>query len=168
MTESGGYCGAEVCLAGHVIRDVRSYGSDEPPLVKYCTTCGAPVIYRCVHHDCKAPILGSFYYDDVGDWTWQGLHAYCHNCGNPYPWTEAALRAAEALADDQEQLTDQEREVLKSSILDVVRDTPMVTVAVGRIQRLGAKAGPAAMAGLREILIGLITEATKQRLWPGS
>ena len=93
------------------------------------------------------------------------LPAFCPDCGEPYPWTEAALKAAHELSDEQENLSPEERYLLKKSIDDIVRETPQATVAVSRFKRLVAKAGPVAADMYREILLPLLNEAIKKAIW---
>ena len=46
--------------------------------------------------------------------------AFCYKCGDPFPWTAAALRAAEDLADEMDALSDDEKESLKKTLPDLV------------------------------------------------
>lgn len=94
------------------------------------------------------------------------LPIFCPDCGEPYPWTEAALKAAQELSDELENLSPEERDLLKKSIDDIVRETPQATVAVSRFKRLVAKAGPVAADMYREILLPLLSEAVKRTIWP--
>ena len=93
--------------------------------------------------------------------------SFCHKCGKPYPWTEATLRAAQELSDEIEGLTHAERNVLKRSLDDIVRDTPQTTVAATRFKRLAAKSGKAAAEGFRNILIDVVSGTAKKIIWPG-
>ncbi|MFC2060747.1 DUF2321 domain-containing protein [Chloroflexota bacterium] len=94
------------------------------------------------------------------------LPIFCPDCGKPYPWTEAKLRAAQELTDLQEDLSLEEREILKKSIDDIVRDAPQATVAVSWFKRLVAKVEPVAADMYREILLPLLSEAVKRQIWP--
>ena len=94
------------------------------------------------------------------------LPIFCPDCGKPYPWTEAKLKAAQELADELENLSPEECDLLKKSIDDIVRETPQATVAVSRFKRLVAKAGPVAADMYREILLPLLSETAKKLIWP--
>jgi len=94
------------------------------------------------------------------------LPVFCPDCGEPYPWTEAALKAAQELSDELENLSPEECDLLKKSIDDIVRETPQATVAVSRFKRLVAKAGPVAADMYREILLPLLSETVKKLIWP--
>lgn len=50
--------------------------------------------------------------------------AYCHNCGKPYPWTEATMRAAEHIIDMLDELTPDQKKQLVDFIPDIIVETP--------------------------------------------
>ncbi|WP_096467743.1 DUF2321 domain-containing protein [Aneurinibacillus soli] len=52
--------------------------------------------------------------------------AYCRNCGNAYPWTEEALKAAKELADEIDGLTSDEKELLTQLCLATSRLTCLI------------------------------------------
>ena len=93
------------------------------------------------------------------------LPIFCPDCGKPYPWTEAKLKAAKELTDLLEELEPEEREILKKSFNDIVRDTPQTTVAATRFKRLAAKAGKVAADGLKDILVDIASETAKKLIW---
>lgn len=154
------YDTAQICTNGHLINEqlISSPHIDK----KFCDKCGAPTITNC--HYCRATIRGAYHTpSSVSSWT---RPSFCTECGKAYPWTEAALKAAQELSDELENLSPEERDLLKKSIDDIVRETPQATVAVSRFKRLVAKAGPAAADIYREILLPLLSEAIKKSIWP--
>jgi hypothetical protein len=70
------------------------------------------------------------------------------------------------LADELDDLTPQEREVLKGSLDDLVADTPRTALAATRFKKVVARAGPVVAEGLKELLIGVVTESAKKMIWP--
>jgi len=94
------------------------------------------------------------------------LPSFCPDCGKPYPWTEAKLKAAQELSDELDNLSSEERNLLKKSLDDIVRDTPQTTVAATRFKKLVAKAGKVAADGFRDILVDVLSEAAKKIIWP--
>ena len=94
------------------------------------------------------------------------LPSFCPDCGEPYPWTEAKLKAAQELTDLNEDLSPEEREILKKSFDDIIRDTPKTPVAATRFKRLIAKAGPVVAEGFRKILVDIASETAKKIIWP--
>jgi hypothetical protein len=58
-----------------------------------------------------------------------------------------------------------ERQLLKASLPDLVRDVPMTRVAAGRFKRLAAKAGADAADTFREVLISVLSETARRIIW---
>lgn len=149
---------------------------------KFCSRCGAPVITKC--QNCNAPINGFYHEGSADEFDIDGMieeivnpppniapdyttvRSFCPDCGKSYPWTEAKLKAAQELADELVKLSPEERDLLKKSLDDIVRDTPQTTVAVNRFKKLVAKAGPVAADGFRKILVDVLSEAVKKAIWP--
>lgn len=107
---------AQVCENGHLRNSDTSTHSAKNE--DFCSICGAKVISACPH--CSSQIRGAYYmnkpiysstmcnvlegrklsshisgYKDVKISNTVDVPAYCHNCGKPYPWTEATLQTAE-------------------------------------------------------------------------
>lgn len=167
MTSGGGtskpknwYDTAQICTNGHVINEqlVSSPHIDR----KFCERCGAPTVTECLH--CKATIKG-IHHSEFGTSGFTRPN-FCPNCGKPYPWTEAKLKAAKELSDEFDNLSPEERETLKKSLDDIVRDTPQTPVAATRFKKLAAKAGKVAAGALRDILVDIASEAAKKLIWP--
>ena len=159
MREKEGYDTAQICLNGHTINDYATqFPEDNKP---HCTECGERTTAACerCHHD----IRGRY-------WPSMSLAAYiqphfCQQCGEPYPWTERRLKAARDLSDVAEGLTQEERDTLKRSLDDIVRDTPQTIVAAARFKKLLARAGKGAAEGFRTILIDFVSETAKKAIW---
>lgn len=167
---------AQVCLNGHMVTDHSQ--SRREFSKKFCPACGAETITHCRH--CNAAIQGalhSTYWSGGSEYlgtppieqtrTTRGVvHAYCHSCGKPFPWTSAAIEAAKALAQELDELTDAEKILLQASIDDLVADTPRTNVALVRFKKLMPKLGRQAAEGLKNILVNVVTEAVKKQAWP--
>lgn len=154
------YDTAQICTNGHVINEQLK--SSPHIKKKFCDRCGAPTITKCQY--CRFTIKGTYHFgSNISSWV---RPSFCPDCGKPYPWTEAALKAAQEYSDELENLSPEERDLLKKSIDDIVRETPQATVAVSRFKRLVAKAGPVAADMYREILLPLLSEAVKRTIWP--
>lgn len=159
MTKDADYSIAQVCLNGHTIN--AALNSTQESDQRFCDKCGARTTTAC--QDCGAGIRGRYVRSRfVGPYVPPN---YCHGCGKPYPWTDATLGAARELADELDHLTPQEREILKGSLDDLVADTPRTALAATRFKKLVAKAGPVVAEGLRELLIGVVTESAKKMIW---
>ena len=152
-----------MCTNGHVIND--SAGSNPVRNAAFCGQCGRPSITACPA--CDRPIKGEY---NVPGIVAIGFvyhpPAYCDSCGKAYPWTQSRLEAARELAGEVDGLADDERRTLERTFDDLVSDTARTPVAVSRFRRLVAKAGPQAGNMFRELLVNVVTEATRQALWP--
>lgn len=118
----GYYDVAQICLNGHVIN--RTSQRNPEFNKKFCDQCGAETISACP--ECNAPLQGEYHVAGVADLSlhWPPADSFCHNCGKPYPWTQARLEAAEEFADILGDIPEKEREKLKQSLTDLVADTP--------------------------------------------
>ena len=129
---------------------------------EFCDECGALTITVC--QSCNLRIRGAY-----RDALIAGPYfppKFCEGCGKSFPWTEAKLKAAQELADEQDNLIPEERETLKKSLDDIVRDTPHTAVAATRFKKLVAKAGPMAASGFKDLLVDVISETAKKMIWP--
>ena len=176
----GWYDTAQICTNGHV----GNWMSISKPEYnkKFCYKCGAPTINNCPN--CNAPIRGYYHQGlltqeeldrmvlealnpppkTILDYT--TLPSFCPDCGKPYPWIEAKLKAARELTDLLEDLSSEEREALKKSFDDIVRDTPQTKVAATQFKRLAAKVGKIAAEQLRELVVDIASETAKKIIWP--
>ena len=155
MTDSW-YDTAQICTNGHVINSQLVHLPENNR--EFCDKCGAQTIINCPN--CNTPIRGYYHkvdraYEELDtmvneilnpppettlDYT--TVRSFCPDCGKPYPWTEAKLKAAQELADSLEDLSPEEREILKKSFDDIIRDTPQTVVAANKFKMLVAKVKP--------------------------
>lgn len=89
---------------------------------------------------------------------------FCHNCGRPYPWTEAKLQSAPALIDELEELSAEEKEKLKSSVEELARNAPSTEVAPLRVKKAFLKLSKAGAESLRQLLVDALSEAAKKAM----
>ena len=123
---------ARVCLNGHGTAYYE----------KFCGECGEETIADCPN--CNAHIRGVGLIGPRALLSWTAPK-YCTDCGQPFPWTAAKLKAVRELADEVEGLSDQDREVLKKDLGEIGMDTPSAEVGSVRIKRiLGKLRGPSA------------------------
>lgn len=148
-----------ICSNGH---EYSAYVELDETVNKFCTVCGEKLITQCPH--CDAFIPGYRGYKGIIS-VWRGPHeAYCESCGKPMPWTERALSAANELI-ALSGLSDPEKHDLVVSVQDLVTDSPRSSVAVTRLKLFSGKIGSAVMNGLRDVLIDVLSEATKKAIW---
>ena len=152
------YDTAQICQNGHVINSMASKYPESNQA--YCDKCGASTIISCPK--CQTPIRGDYHDILISHYS---APAYCHQCGQAFPWTRGALEAAHELADTLEELSDQEREELKKSIEDLLRETPRTRVAETKFKKLMLKAGKEAYDGMKSILTDIVSETVKKTLF---
>jgi len=158
-----GYDIAQICLNGHVVNDsVRSFPEHSK---NFCDKCGAKTITNCPN--CDSEVQGYYLVSGVispgYDFKAPG---FCHNCGKPYPWTEQKIHAAQELAQEIENLSEDEKKILTQSIDDIVKDSPKTPLATTRFKRIVSKAGKEVAGALRDILVDIASEAARKTLWP--
>ncbi|MBP0725947.1 DUF2321 domain-containing protein [Bacillus sp. RG28] len=157
------YSTAQICLNGHNI--TARYENRDSRSAEYCSDCGAKTITECT--SCKSDIRGFYNVPGVAVLGRKYIvPGYCHNCGQAYPWTEAALIAAKELAEEVENLTPREREILSQSIDDIVSNGPRTVVATTRFKNLASKFVPSIATGFKDILVDVVSESVKKSLWP--
>jgi hypothetical protein len=156
------------CLKGHYVGIVNSVirarssgqiralmerASIEDPhsLPAFCSKCGAANISDCQH--CGAAIKPRL----QGD-----IPSYCGRCGQPFPWTEHALSAANEFTDELSELTTEDKVTLKSTFIDLTSDTARTPVAATRFRKFMKKIGPGAADVLTKTLVSVSTEAAKK------
>lgn len=161
-SELHGFDTAQVCLNGHLINacaQTRPQRSE-----KFCTKCGAETVVACPL--CKAAIRGYFHIPRVYSPGPKNPPAFCHECGKPYPWTERRIEAARELADESVELDSGEKESLKATFNDLVRDTPKTPLAAQRFQKLWAKMKGPAAGTMKEILVQIVSETATKLIFP--
>ena len=148
------YDSALICTNGHLIND--SYNLEPQHNKKRCPQCGAATICNCP--GCAHEVQGRYY----GDGVTRGLYRppnNCHECGAPYPWTEARLRAiSELLA--MSDLSPADQAALRDSVPALTGETPSTPVAVRKWKGAGK-----ALELVGDVLKEVVSEAVKRQLF---
>jgi hypothetical protein len=157
----GVYRTAEICLNGHV---TTSSADTSPELrEKYCSECGEPTITQCPN--CKSNIRGYYDVPNVIGFLEYTCPLFCHNCGNPFPWTERRIQAASELMELSDKLSESELTQFKADLDSLVKDTPQAKVASFRVKAFLGKAGKEIASAVRDILIDIVSETAKKAIW---
>jgi hypothetical protein len=151
---------AQICENGHVI---NSYHTNSPEHDQnFCDACGAPTITECP--TCHVGIRGNVLHD------YPNLNfmapSFCIYCGNPFPWTQTKISAATQFANELESIDEGDKAVLITSIIDLVKDTPSTPMAIVKFKKIMVKVGTVTASVFREILVDVLSEATKRALFP--
>jgi hypothetical protein len=150
----------QVCLNGHKTAEGLKTWPQHGK--QFCSNCGAATISKC--QNCQKDIPGFYHAPfNIADAV---VPVFCQSCGKPYPWTESKLKAAQELAQEVEGLSDSERDALKASLDDLVRDTPRTGLAATRFKRLVAKSGKGTAEAFKTILIDVLVETAKRVIFP--
>ena len=164
---------ALICESGHVVNEYSTLDSFRNLNPDFCATCGARNIGGCP--SCSAPIPGgTTWTEDYGS-----THStkdkpfvkpdHCVKCGAQFPWTQATIAAGLELADELDDLSDEDRDKLKRSFEEIARDTPQAEVAATRIKKIMAKVGGEGAKSIGRIAQQLVTQAAKDALFgPGT
>jgi hypothetical protein len=153
-TERSTYDTAQVCVNGHVIN--ASAASSPEFNQKFCDKCGLETLTSCP--ECNAPIKGHLRGSLAINYN---PPKFCGECGKAFAWTSRALQTARMYADELDKLSPGDRELLKGSLDELLKDTPATPLAASRFKKLLEKAGPGALECMKKIVIDLLTEAAK-------
>ncbi len=157
----GNFLTAQVCPNGHV----ATSGADQNPELRerFCSKCGEPTLTNC--EGCAAPIRGDFHVDGV--FSFGGIYnppAFCHNCGDAFPWTKRRVDGAVELLQTAD-LSENELQQFRADLVELTKDSPKVQVASLRFKKTMTKAGSAVASGVRDIVIDVLSEAAKKAIW---
>jgi hypothetical protein len=125
----------------------------ERSIQAFCTRCGARNITAC--EACQTPINHRF----AGE-----THSYCAGCGKPFPWTETALTTAREYADELEELSNEDKTILKATFTDLTVDSPKTEIAASRFKSILRKLAPDAAETIRKTIVEIASETAVKLL----
>ncbi len=150
---------AQICLNGHPTNSSADINPERNQ--SFCQKCGAATIMKC--ETCNAPIRGTYDVPGVAAIGFKYISpSFCPNCGKAYPWTAMKLKAAEAICDMIDTLTDREKQELKESMNNLVHDNPYLLVSAVKFRSLILKAGPVMKAALWETISEAVDKKAAQ------
>ncbi|WP_382400753.1 DUF2321 domain-containing protein [Lentibacillus salinarum] len=105
----GEYGGTQICLDGHTI--TYNYELGSPLQAKHCRKCGKETITQCL--SCNAAIRGKYNIPNIitAGYKYE-LPNLCHECGQPYPWTQTLLDNAVEIVALDEYLDNDDKEII--------------------------------------------------------
>lgn len=160
---SGYYDTAQVGTNGHVVNE--HFHERPAHNERFCSFCGEHTITWC--EKCGAEIRGSYEVPSVAV-LGPGLEtppSFCHEGGHSYPWAGRRLQAAKDMADELDELSEEEKQKLKASLDDLIRDTPQAEVAGARFKKIMRKVGKESCTAMKELMIGIAGETAKKALF---
>ncbi len=151
---------AQICLNGHLINEASVGYPDSNQ--EFCSKCGVKTIRVC--QSCSARIRGAFRDSYIPEN--YVIPAFCSACGQPFPWTSAKIQTAHELAQELENISDEEKKILEQSIDEIVKDTPKTTLAATRFKKILFNTSKPVVDAFRDILVDIASETAKKLLWP--
>lgn len=154
----GYYQNATICLNGHAA------SSTTANYRRFCKDCGVNTISQCdscdtyIQGDYEVPgiaVIGFTYYPP----------AYCHNCGQAYPWTKVVLENAVELISLDDELPSEHKKIIKNAFPDLVVETPTTPVAVAKYKKYMSKSAEYVQEGMRNLLKDVVSETVKKSIW---
>lgn len=158
---SGQHDTAQICLNGHVINE--SFHRYPQFSQECCDKCGSKTIFQCEH--CQTEIRGHYFAPGIVSAGGMDAPNYCHKCGKPYPWTTKKLSAFMEMAEELDELSPEEKAKLKSSLDDIISETPKTEVASFRVKKVLSKLGKDTYGAVRDILVDVASETAKKALF---
>ena len=153
---------AQVCLNGHVVTALADVQPEHQEA--FCSKCGEVTITNCPN--CSVFIRGR-YQSEYGIWTFGKYQppAFCHNCGEPFPWTERKIASAVELVEVGANLSPEEMQQFRSDLTELTKDSPKTQVASLRFKKVMGKVGKSIASGVRDIVVDVLTESAKKAIW---
>ncbi|MFG5506158.1 DUF2321 domain-containing protein [Enterococcus faecalis] len=153
----------KICLNGHQLC-VTSNSPIDPN--EFCPKCSASVISTC--QSCNAPIEGWYENDNI---VYIGSRnaekpAYCKKCATPYPWTEQILNNAIELIALDDNLSDDDKQLIKTAIPDLLVDTPKTQLAEAKFKKVFPKVSTFVKDSMYNLLVDVLSDAAKKSLFP--
>lgn len=152
---------AQICMNGHIINDrVDSFPEQN---TKYCQICGAETILVC--NKCNLKIRGQYQLDGTSI-NKMKLPLFCHECGNPYPWTLVKKSTVIELVNESEDVSEKDKKVFNDNIDDIIKDSPKTQIASTRLKKFLSKTGSGIGKAVRDIIVDIASETAKKIIWP--
>lgn len=156
-TEFTGYY-QTVCLNGHQ-QDALIEKLNVNHDYGFCKLCGEKIIDSC-------PNCGSFFIG-CNDRTIaynEPIPKYCYNCSKALPWTIKELQSFNELLDLEEQLSDEEKDKIKSYIPDLMEESPTTEINASIVKVYISKASKDIGALIYNFLVDTVSETARKIL----
>ena len=155
MPSESHYDRALICPNGHTFHAMASMRSKDQ-LATCCNECGEELLSTC--EGCGEGIRGEFFVPGVislgGEYH---PPKFCFNCGEPFPWTTRATKAA--LEFFAEVGTEEQQTEFESDLNEMIRETPRAQVATYRVGKMLRKIPPEVRSMLGQVLVNFISQS---------
>lgn len=154
----------EICLNGHLINK-KSQKTVDPKA--FCEKCGDKVIVSC--QECGKLIRGTSQIFDINDGYPEKIFTkpnYCRFCGEPYPWTKMILENAFDLISQDDNLSKNDKDLIKSYLPDLLKDTSKAPIVATKFKNLMTSATSVVKDMMYDIMIDVLSEPIKRTIYP--
>lgn len=149
----------QVCLNGH---QITAYAFTKPEFRQdFCDKCGERTIDKCP--GCESSIRGKYHQPNVFVARAVPVPAYCHGCGRPYPWQEAAIANLKDILREGE-LSNDDIAAAEAALPDVLRDTPKSEAAALRLKRIMGGLGKPVYDVALKVVSDIASETAKKTM----
>jgi hypothetical protein len=152
---------AQVCKNGHSI--TGRYNGSPALRQDFCSKCGQPTITKC--EKCGESIRGKYIVAGIGDMTKFNPPSFCHKCGSAYPWTTKKIEAFSELADELDELSDDEKAKLKLSLDDLINTSPKTQLAETHFKKILSKVSKESYDLVKGVLTDILSETIKKSIF---
>lgn len=157
----GSYDVAQICKNGHKI--TSTYNESPELRADFCDQCGEATINKCCN--CNVAIRGYYSVPGIVSLNSYKVPSYCHNCGEPYPWTKKIIDNAVEIVALDDKLPEYHKEIIKSTFPDLITETPTTPVAIAKYKKYINSAQNFVKDGLRNLFIDVVNETVKKSLY---
>lgn len=151
-----------MCANGHVLTDDLEHAAAKN--ASFCPDCGEGTLTECP--ECEAILRGRYHQPPIDFPAMRTPPSFCHECGEPYPWTQDRLKAAAELVERMKRLSPTDRQLLRTELREIMTDNPRTQAAALDIKLALGKAGKVIGPLLRDLVAGLATEAARRIIFP--
>lgn len=152
---------AQICLHGHIVNDsTMSFPQDNSPV---CKICGAKTITNCPV--CGEPIQGALRTSERFDIPEYIEPAYCHHCGNLYPWSVEKIDTALDFFIDHKIITSEQKLQMKEMIVDLVEGTDNNKLSTLHVKSYLKSLSSGDVESVKGMIGGLLNDSAKQSMF---
>lgn len=147
----------QVCMNGHQITDCFNQFPESRR--NFCPKCGKPTITQC--QSCNAHIPGHDYLTIYPE----SVPNFCGNCGEPYPWTKIKIENSQELIEELGELSPEDKLILKTSLDELIRESPKAEVALLRFKKIATKLGKESYELFKKVISDIVSETIRKSLF---
>lgn len=142
----------QICKNGHLDKIVDGFTKPTRP---FCSQCGEQILSNCPN---CCHYITTLISDDIK------VPNYCFNCGNAFPWTQNLIDNAVEIISLDEELSENQKEIIKNAIPDLIIESSSTPVAQAKYKKYMSRAAEYVQEGTRNLLIDVVSETVKKSI----